>query len=296
VHLEIEFESVAFVDSGQSGTLDRADVHERVFLAIVARYEAKALHRVEELDRSGGLLTGQLALRPGGLLLHRNYIAHDLQIGSRDLPAAIDKIEGQLLPFSQALEASALHLADVDEHVLSALIALDEAEALLAIEELHFALAGADDLRGHAAATAATGRPAITAEAATAPAAVTAKAVSATDAVTTARRTPVVTTAEARPTARKRIEATFAETVPRVAAPAAVTANAVSATEAVTAARRTPVVTTAEARPAARKRIEAIFAETVPLVASPAATSSIVTHEPVVPLLASFPPAALRVW
>src|SRR5690606_22539642 len=136
----------------------------------------------------------------------RNYVAHDLQIGSRDLTAAIDEIEGQLLSFGQALEASALYLADVDEHVLSAPVTLDEAEALLAIVAFHVGFAGDDDLRGHAAATAAAGRPAITAESATASTAVTPKAVSATEAVTTTGRTPVVTTAEARRSARKWIE------------------------------------------------------------------------------------------
>jgi len=44
----------------------------------------------------------------------------------------------------------------VNEHVLAAIIADDEAEALLTVEEFDDTLAFADDLGGHAATTAAT--------------------------------------------------------------------------------------------------------------------------------------------
>src|SRR5690554_5739534 len=246
VDLEVELESVALVDAGQARPLDGADVHESVFLAIVAGDEAEALHRVEELDRAGRLLAGQLALRTGGFLLDGDYVADDLQIGSRDFPAAVDQIEGKLLPLGKPFEAGALNLADVDENVLAAFVTLDEAEALLSVEELDLALAGSDDLRRHAATT---GRTAIAAAESAAAAAAVVPA--ATEAVTTA--------------------------------------------ETVAAAGRAPIVTAAETRRAARKRIETLFPEIVSLVAPPAATSFIVTHEPVVPLLASFPPAALRV-
>jgi 2-keto-3-deoxy-L-rhamnonate aldolase RhmA len=43
----------------------------------------------------------------------------------------------------------------VDEHVLATVFTLDEAEALLAVEELDDTLAGADDLGRHAAAARA---------------------------------------------------------------------------------------------------------------------------------------------
>jgi hypothetical protein len=43
----------------------------------------------------------------------------------------------------------------VNEHVVAAVVAHDEAESLLRIEELHDALALADDLRGHSATAAA---------------------------------------------------------------------------------------------------------------------------------------------
>src|SRR4029079_9844730 len=55
VDLEVEFEAIAFVDPRQAGALHRADMDERVVLAVVARDEAEALHGVEELDRAGGL-------------------------------------------------------------------------------------------------------------------------------------------------------------------------------------------------------------------------------------------------
>jgi hypothetical protein len=79
----------------------------------------------------------------------------------------------------------------MDEHVLAAVIANDEAETLLRVEELYDALAFADDLRGHSAATAtaaATKAAAATAAAtaeATAPAAAVAAA--ATAAITEGR-------------------------------------------------------------------------------------------------------------
>src|SRR5690606_19441206 len=197
--------------------LDRADVDERVFLAVVAGDEAEALHRIEELDRAGRLLAGQLALRAGGLLLHRDHVADDLQVGRGNLATAIDQVEGKLLPFGPAVEAGALDLADVDEHVLTALIALDEAEAFLGIEEFYLAGAGTDDLRGHAAAPR---RATIaSAETATAAAVAIAETIPATEAVTAARRAPIITPVAG--TARKRVETFFSETVPLVAPPAA---------------------------------------------------------------------------
>src|SRR5690606_4009435 len=64
VDLEIELEAVAFVDPGQARTLDRADMDERVFLAVVARDEAEALHRVEELHLARARAADQRAQPP----------------------------------------------------------------------------------------------------------------------------------------------------------------------------------------------------------------------------------------
>jgi hypothetical protein len=69
----------------------------------------------------------------------------------------------------------------MDEHVLAAVIANDEAETLLRVEEFDDALAFADDLRGHSAttATAAATKAAAAAAAAEATATATAAAVAA---------------------------------------------------------------------------------------------------------------------
>src|SRR5690606_18723043 len=58
VDLEIELEPIAFVDGLEPRTLHRADVNEGVFLAVVARDEAEALHRIEELHRAARLVAG----------------------------------------------------------------------------------------------------------------------------------------------------------------------------------------------------------------------------------------------
>jgi hypothetical protein len=86
------------------------------------------------------------------------------------------------------------------------------------VEELDLALAGADDLRGHAAATAATW-PAVSAAKAAAIATVTtAEAVATAEPITAAE---TISAAEARIVTSERIEALFPETVPLVAPPAA---------------------------------------------------------------------------
>ena len=161
-------------------------------------------------------------------LLDRNHVADNLQVGGRNLAAAIDQIELQLLAFGKALEPGAFHLADMDEHVLAAFVALDEAKALVGIEELHLPLAGADDLRGHSAAASATTAgsaratraaaksPAISATGKTIP---SARAISTAEAVAAAK---AISAAELRCSAiGKWIEALLAESIPLVAPPAA---------------------------------------------------------------------------
>jgi hypothetical protein len=82
----------------------------------------------------------------------------------------------------------------VDEHVLAAVVANDEAEALLRIEEFDDALALADDLGRHSATAAAAEPAAAAAEAATA-AAITAAAATAAEAATAAAITATAATA-----------------------------------------------------------------------------------------------------
>ena len=241
INLDIELHPVALVKAGEARALDCADMYERIRLAIITGNEPEALHGVEELDSTRGLVAGQLTLRRRFALFDGDDIAHDLQVGSRNLAAAIDQLEFQLLTFGQAFKAGTLDRTDVDEHIIAAFIALDETEALGCVEKLDDALALTDDLGRHpAAATRGTAEAATTAAATEATAAATAETVTA-------------------------------------AAETAATAKAIAAAAAVTAAE--PVAATRKPILTAEERIEIVFPETITLVASPSsATSSIKTH------------------
>jgi hypothetical protein len=122
----------------------------------------------------------------------------------------------------------------VNEHILAAIVANDEAEALLAIEEFYDACAFADDLGGHAAASAATATATeaattaaaaiATATAATTVAAATAAAIAAaaTESVAAAAEAAAITAAEA----AAATEIVAAETIALVAATSATIAAA----------------------------------------------------------------------
>ena len=60
-----------------------------------------------------------------------------LQIASRLLATLGDDLVADLLAFVERAHACALHGADVHEHILRAIVRLNEAEAFLRIEELH---------------------------------------------------------------------------------------------------------------------------------------------------------------
>jgi hypothetical protein len=119
----------------------------------------------------------------------------------------------------------------VDEHVFTAIVTDDEAEALLTVEEFDDALAFANDLGGHAASTAAAATEATaTVAAAKAATAAEAAAVSAAEAApitaeTATESTAVATEAATESTAvATTIKIVVAETVALVlAAPAAAT-------------------------------------------------------------------------
>jgi hypothetical protein len=164
IDLELKLEPVAFVERRDARTLDRRNVNERVGLAIVALNEAEALHRIEELDRPAGLFTRQLALRASATsatatatatALDRHRLAFDTKVGRRDPAASIDKRELERLAVGKISQARLLDRRDVNEHILTAIIANDEAEAFLRIEEFDDAFAFADDLWGHSTAAAA---------------------------------------------------------------------------------------------------------------------------------------------
>src|SRR5690348_5535321 len=65
----------------------------------------------------------------------RKRFAVDAQIGRRDAAAAIDERELERLAVGQIGQAGLLDRGDVNEHILAAVIADDEAEALLRVEE-----------------------------------------------------------------------------------------------------------------------------------------------------------------
>ncbi len=252
IDFDVEFEPVTFLQITHSRTLNRTNVDERVGLSVIASDEAEAFHRVEELDRTGSLFAGQLTLRGFGALFDGDHIANDLQIGRRNFSAAINQVKFQLLTFGQSFKASAFDCADVNEHVFTAAFLLDEAEALLAVEEFHNALASANDLRRHPAAIAAT----------------TTAAARAAEAAATAAAEAAAAIAAAEAAASATTAAVTAATTAAAAITAAITAAETAAT--------TEAITTAAA---AAERIEVIFAETVTLIAAPAATSSIKTHK-----------------
>jgi len=166
--------------------------------------------------------------------LDRHRLAFDSKVGRRDAAAAIDERELERLPVCEISQAGLLDRGNVDEHVLAAIIADDEAKALLGIEKLDDALAFANDLRRHSATTAATKAAASAAAAAaeTTAAAATTEATAVTKATAAAAEaTAVAITASAAAAAKATTflvaefsaDILFAETVALVAAaPAAV--------------------------------------------------------------------------
>jgi hypothetical protein len=234
---------------------------ESVRLSVIAADEAEALHGVEEFHRSRRFLAGQLALRSTAAgaaaeittifarcpFLNRKRIAFDLEVGCRDTAATIHQREFERLAFGQAGQSRLLNCRDMDEHVFAAIVAYDEAEAFLAVEELYDALAFADHLGGHSAA------PGAAEAAATTTAAVAAATISAATAAAAA--------------IRRTVAAAEAATIAVITAAAAAIRRSIAAAEAAT-------ITIAGA--------EIIFTETVALVsAAPAAiptASFIKTH------------------
>jgi hypothetical protein len=179
IDFQLERKPVAFVESRHSGAFDGRNVDEGVRLAVIALDEAESLHCVEELDGALRLFAGQLALRSALGALDGYRLAFDSKVRRRNPSAAIDQGEFQRLPVGEIGQARLLDGRDVDEHVLPAVIADDEAESLLGIEELHHALPFADNLGRHASTAAAETAAIAAATAAESAAAVTAAAESA---------------------------------------------------------------------------------------------------------------------
>jgi hypothetical protein len=194
IDFDIEFKPVAFIEAAQPSALDRGDVNEGVGLAIVALDKAETLHRIEELDGASRLFTGQLALRATSAatiaakaapvrtrfartIFDRHRLAFDLEFGRGYLAATIDQREAERLALGQARQASLFNCGNVHEHIFAAIIAHDEAEALLTVEKFDDAGAFAHDLgrhRGTGCPTAAKSAAAATEAVPTATEAVTA--------------------------------------------------------------------------------------------------------------------------
>ncbi len=182
IDFQFEVQTVTLVQGAHAGAFDSTDVDESVRLAVITLDEAEALHGVEELDRAAGAFAGQLTLRATlcttettgagfARFTRRRTIGHgerfavDDQIGRRHLATTIHQGEAERLTFGQTGQASLLDRADVNEHVFAAIVTNDEAETLLAVEELDDTLAFANDLGRHAATTAAAATKAATAAA-----------------------------------------------------------------------------------------------------------------------------------
>lgn len=174
IDLDVEIESVAFVQTGKPAPLYRADMHKCVGLPVIPLDETETLHGIEELHRPAGALTGKLTTwaalsaaaisatkatrtrltRLARTVSHRQRFTVNLEISRGNLAAAIDQRKAQRLPFGQAGQPGLLDGADVHEDIFRAIIAHDETEALLSIKEFYNASAFANDLRGHSAARA----------------------------------------------------------------------------------------------------------------------------------------------
>jgi hypothetical protein len=180
INFELERKPVALIKGRDSGAFDRRNVNECIGLAVIALDEAEALHCVEEFDRALSFLAGQLALRAAiaaATALYRHRLTFDPEVGRRNPSAAIDKREFERLPVREIGKSGLFDSGYVDEHVVAAVIANDEAESLLGIEKLHHALAFADDLRRHPATAASESAAAAAAgKAAAAAATISAKA------------------------------------------------------------------------------------------------------------------------
>jgi hypothetical protein len=227
VNFKIKFVAFAFVDGREARPLNRADVHEGVGLSIIAHQKAKTLHGIEKLDCARDAFAGEFALGSGrSTRCHGNNVADYLKILRRNLAAAIDEVEFELLALGQPLKPGTFNRADVHEHILATGFLLNKAETLLGIEELDHAFAGADDLSGHTAETATGASTATSAAAWAAHTTTTWRTTATAEAITAAEPTAVISGAliaespwrrKGIPTT-KRIEAIFTEAVALVSA------------------------------------------------------------------------------
>jgi hypothetical protein len=232
VDLKIELEAFTFVDGSQTGTLYRADMHERIRLAVIAHQKAEALHGIEEFDRASDPFACQFALRRSRSAgFDGDHIPDNLKILRGDFPAAIHQIEFELLAFRQSFQPGTFNGTDVHEDIFAAGFLLDEAEALCRVEKLDHALAGANHLRWHPTEATCTASTAAGATRATRSAAATRSATAEAITTTAAAKAATIISGtiiaeiagrlEAVRASAKRIKAFFTEPVAFISAAAA---------------------------------------------------------------------------
>jgi hypothetical protein len=142
--------------------------------------------------------------------LDSHRLAFNSKVCRRHASAAIDERELERLAVGEVGETCLLDRRNMDEYVFTAVIADDEAEALLRIEEFYDAFAFADDLGRHSA-TAPAAAAAAEAATATAEATATAAAEAAAIAVATAASAAESTASGAAAVAAALLVAKFAE-------------------------------------------------------------------------------------
>lgn len=187
IDFDIEGQAVILCDLTNARAFECGDVHKHVFATIVTLDETESLHVVEEFDGAIGALASRFAHRPAletafaiaaatveattvttaiaikaaTFRARRAFgngkrLTIDDKIGGRHLAATINKREFERLPFGQTGQARLFHGADMDEDIIGTIIDLNEAEALLIIEEFDNALAFANHLGRHCRTTRGT--------------------------------------------------------------------------------------------------------------------------------------------
>ncbi len=243
INLNVKLKPVTLVEVRHACPFNCRDVHERIRLSVIALHEAEALHRVEELDRASCFFASEFALGCAaaistitaakaagsalraitplwtGAIFNRKRIAFDDQISRRDLSAAIHQCEAERLTISKARQASLFNRRNMHENILAAIIADNEAEALLRVEKFDDALAFTDNLRRHRRASRGTATGTKSAATATATAA---EAIPAAAAETVSAASKAVSATATKPiTAATAVAALVTETVALISAASA---------------------------------------------------------------------------
>ncbi len=183
VDFQFEAEALVFRQFRHSGLLDRGNMHEGIRLSVIAGNEAETALRIEEFDRafiafavgdrrralaealatrSGTAVEAAFARWPRRSVRHFQNVADDLHIGGRHPAIAVGQGKFDFLFFGNIVQPSLFQRGNMQEHVIAAIIAGDEAEALLTVEEFYLAAGAADDDAGALPTTTAATKAATT--------------------------------------------------------------------------------------------------------------------------------------